>query len=98
MNLHSFADELCRLHGGRSALAKIAGVPKPTGNLFARMGSIGAASGLGAHGLQYAKSLMTGNPMDEPQEGPMSSVVKGGLGGLTIAGLLSLIGKAAKKR
>ena len=92
MNLKSFADELGRLQGGRDALAKVAG-----GGLFTRMGAIGAASGLGGLGLSHAKHMMTGDPYDEPVDTMTSAAVKGGLGGLTVAGLLHLLGKATHK-
>lgn len=75
-------------------MVKLAVSVNPTGSLFGRMGSIGAASGLGAHGLQHAKAMMTADPMDEPQDNILSSIVKGGLGGLSIAGLMHLIAKA----
>lgn len=68
-----------------------------TGGLFTRMGAIGAASGLGAHGLQHGKAMLTGDPYDVPTEGALDSVAKGGLGGLSVAGLLHLIGKATRK-
>jgi hypothetical protein len=90
MNLRSFADELGRLPAGRQTLAKMAG---PTGSLFGRMGGIGAAAGAGGHGLQYLKSMATGDPADEPQDGILSAMTKGGLGGLAIAALASLFNK-----
>jgi len=92
MNPRSFVDELERLGPGRASLAKIAG-----GGLFTRMGAIGAASGLGALGLGKAKAMMTGNPYDEPSDNVLGAAVKGGLGGLTVAGLMHLIGKATHK-
>jgi hypothetical protein len=92
MNLRSFTDELCRLGDGRRALVKVA-----AGGLYTRMGSIGAASGLGALGLQKAKHMLTGDPYDEPIDTVTSATVKGGLGGLSVAGLLHLLAKATKK-
>jgi len=92
MNLKSFTDELGRLQGGRDALAKVA-----SGGMFTRMGAIGAASGLGAHGLGHAKHMVTGDPYDEPVDSASGATIKGGLGGLTVAGLLHLLGKATRK-
>ena len=93
MNLQSFVNELEGLAPGRLALRKVAA----TGSLFGRMGAIGAASGLGALGIGKAKAMMTGNPYDEPTDNVLGAMVKGGLGGLSIAGLLHLIGKASRK-
>ena len=92
MNLQSFADELGRLSGGRQALVKVA-----AGGLFTRMGAIGAASGIGSHALQHAKHLMTNDPYDAPVDNTLGAAVKGGLGGLTVAGLLHLLAKAKGK-
>jgi hypothetical protein len=92
MNLRAFTDELCRLGGGREALVKVA-----AGGLYTRMGAIGAASGLGALGLQKAKHAITGDPFDEPIDTVTSATTKGGLGGLSVAGLLHLLGKATRK-
>lgn len=94
MKLHAFADELCRLDGGREAIVKVA----LSGLEWARFGGIGAASGLGALGLQKAKHLITGDPFDEPIDTPSGAAIKGGMGGLTAAGLLSLLAKATKAR
>lgn len=91
MNLQSFADELGRLHGGRSAMLKVA-----KAGFYGRMGSIGAASGLGGHLLQHGKALMTGDPYDEPQGTALGSALKAGLGGLSIGALMNLVAKARK--
>lgn len=95
MNLRSFTDELCRLGGGRQALVKVAGGLSL--REVGRMGSIGAVSGLGALGLQKAKHMLTGDPYDEPIDTVSGSAIKGGLGGLTAAGLLHLLVKATNK-
>lgn len=94
MNLRSFADELGRLQGGREALAKVAGFS--IGHL--PMGAIGAASGLAGLGLQKVKSIMTGDPYDEPVDSMSGAAIKGGLGGLTVSGLISLLAKASQAR
>lgn len=93
MNLRSFTDELCRLQGGREALAKVAGV----GITPLQFGSIGAASGLGGLGLAHAKHMMTGDPYDEPIDTATGAAIRGGLGGLTVAGLLRLLARAGRK-
>jgi len=82
MNRQAFADELMKVAAG---------------GLFTRMGAIGAASGLGALGLGKMKHMMTGDPYDEPADNVLGAAAKGGLGGLSVAGLLHLIGKASRK-
>jgi hypothetical protein len=95
MILRSFAHELSRLHDGREALVKVA---EGIGRLYTRGGSIGAAAGLGALGLQKAKHVITGDPYDEPTDTVSGAAIKSGLGGLTAAGIMHLLIKATKAR
>ena len=90
--IESFIDELVNQESCRRALVKTA-----KAGLYTRMGAIGGAAGATAHALSKLKHELTGAP---PWEAPRGSTVgaatKTGLGGLTLAAILSAVAKRGK--
>ena len=93
MNLASFSDELLAVTAARGVLVKTA----RGAMLHSRLGAIGALAGLGAHGLQHGKSMVTGNPYDAPLGTAVGATVKTGVGGLAMASIFTLLARMGSK-
>jgi hypothetical protein len=65
--------------------------------LFERFGAIGAAAGLGSHGIAHGRAALTENPWDTPRDTVAEAAIKGGVGGLTAAGVIKLLGMIASR-